>query len=103
MNKIGRICPVFEWSEFSARLDHFIQKKYFLLCIKQSSLEFLNNQSKTGTFDFRTQMDHSKTGLVRFSDGDCTWKFIIKTNVFEAATHLGFFGKMAQLTLPTSM
>ena len=30
---------------------------------------FLN----TGPFEFRTHIDHSKSGLVRYSDGNCTF------------------------------
>jgi hypothetical protein len=31
----------------------------------------VKDHSKTGPFDFRTQIHHSKTGLVQFSDGYC--------------------------------
>jgi hypothetical protein len=33
---------------------------------------------KTGPFDFKTQIDHLKTGLVRFSDGDYWQNFETK-------------------------
>ena len=46
--KTGHFCPVFEWFGFT---DH----------------------SKTGPIVNQTHLDHSKSGLVRYSDGYCTY------------------------------
>jgi hypothetical protein len=37
---------------------------------------------KTGPFDFRTQIDHLKSGLVWYWDVDCTTKITSKIELF---------------------
>ena len=46
-------------------------KKKCLCKMVQASLD----HSKTGTFKNRTEVDHSKTGHVRYSDGYCSWDY----------------------------
>ncbi len=71
------ICVAF--SKGRARQDCFIQKKKIIL-YKWSRLadhsktgkRMVKDHLKTKPFDFRPQIDHSKTGSVWFWDGDCS-------------------------------
>ena len=57
--------PVVEWSGFRMVWVHRHQNDHHIdLC-----------HLKTGQFNNRTCLDHSKTGLVRYSDGWSTYKF----------------------------
>jgi hypothetical protein len=60
-------------------LGPFYIKEIFILYIEWSSLAktdfrpFGISHSKTGPFDFRTQINNSKTELVQLSDVNCTY------------------------------
>jgi hypothetical protein len=58
-------------SFITTSLDRFIQKYSFYDRFINKTVYASQNHLNIGPFGNRTQIDHKKTGLVRFSDVDC--------------------------------